>query len=51
MDERRCQAYHRRFSPLYTYYYEYSMTQGYYLSGKARYEAVFYIFYRQNPYG
>jgi len=51
MDERRGQAYHRRFSPLYTDYYEYSMTQGYYLSGKARDEAVFDIFYRQNPYG
>jgi nicotinate phosphoribosyltransferase len=51
MDERRGQAYHRRFSPLYTDYYEYSMTQGYYLSGKGRDEAVFDIFYRQNPYG
>jgi nicotinate phosphoribosyltransferase len=27
------------------------MTQGYYLSGKAKDEAVFDIFYRQNPYG
>jgi nicotinate phosphoribosyltransferase len=27
------------------------MTQGYYLSGKGRDEAVFDIFYRQNPYG
>ncbi|RIE13740.1 nicotinate phosphoribosyltransferase [Candidatus Cryosericum odellii] len=51
MDERRGQAYHRRFSPLYTDYYEYSMTQGYYLSGKGRDEAVFDICYRQNPYG
>ena len=51
MDERRGQAYHRRFSPLYTDYYEYSMTQGYYLSGKGQDEAVFDIFYRQNPYG
>jgi nicotinate phosphoribosyltransferase len=51
MDERRGQAYHRRFSPLYTDYYEYSMTQGYYLSGKGKDEAVFDIFYRQNPYG
>lgn len=51
MAERRGQAYHRRFSPLYTDYYEYSMTQGYYLSGKAKDEAVFDIFYRQNPYG
>ena len=51
MDERRGQAYHRRFSPLYTDYYEYSMTQGYYLSGKAKDEAVFDIFFRQNPYG
>lgn len=51
MDERRGQAYHRRFSPLYTDYYEYSMTQGYYLSGKGRDEAVFDIFYRENPYG
>lgn len=51
MDERRGQAYHRRFSPFYTDYYEYSMTQGYYLSGKGQDEAVFDIFYRQNPYG
>ncbi len=51
MDERRGQAYHRRYSPLYTDYYEYSMTQGYYLSGKGRDEAVFDIFYRENPYG
>ena len=51
MDERRGQAYHRRFSPFYTDYYEYSMTQGYYFSGKGRDEAVFDIFYRQNPYG
>lgn len=51
MAERRGQAYHRRFSPLYTDYYEYSMTQGYYLSGKGKDEAVFDIFYRQNPYG
>lgn len=51
MDERRGQAYHRRFSPLYTDYYEYSMTQGYYLSGKGGDEAVFDVFYRQNPYG
>ncbi|MHB8072112.1 MAG: nicotinate phosphoribosyltransferase [Candidatus Cryosericum sp.] len=51
MDERRGLAYHRRFSPLYTDYYEYSMTQGYFLSGKGQEEAVFDIFYRQNPYG
>lgn len=51
MAERRGQAYHRRFSPLYTDYYEYSMTQGYYLSGKGQDEAVFDIFYRANPYG
>jgi len=51
MDERRGLAYHRRFSPLYTDYYEYSMTQGYFLSGKGQDEAVFDIFYRQNPYG
>ena len=51
MDKRRGQAYHRRFSPLYTDYYEYSMTQGYYLSGKGQDQAVFDLFYRQNPYG
>lgn len=51
MAERRGQAYHRKFSPLYTDYYEYSMTQGYYLSGKGQDEAVFDIFYRANPYG
>jgi nicotinate phosphoribosyltransferase len=51
VDKRRGQAYHRRFSPLYTDYYEYSMTQGYYLSGKGQDQAVFDLFYRQNPYG
>jgi nicotinate phosphoribosyltransferase len=51
MDERRGLAYHRRFSPLCTDYYEYTMTQGYYLSGKGQEEAVFDIGYRQNPYG
>lgn len=51
MDQRRGQAYHRRFSPLYTDYYEYSMTQGYYLAGKGQDEAVFDIFFRRNPYG
>lgn len=51
MGERRGMAYHRKFSPLYTDFYEYSMTQGYYLSGKGQEEAVFDIFYRQNPYG
>lgn len=50
MNERHGLAYHRRFSPLYTDYYEYSMTQGYFLSGKGQDEAVFDIFYRRNPY-
>jgi nicotinate phosphoribosyltransferase len=50
MSERRGLAYHRRFSPLYTDYYEYSMIQGYYLAGKGQEEAVFDVFFRRNPF-